>query len=120
MIDAIQAITGFDATNNYPAAFASRYTAGDFNGTHNDINHFSAVAFVLNMTKYWLPCWGGNLVILDEDFDNIIEAYTPKFNTMIIFDVPIPHAVLPVSIYSQSERLAVSGWYLNLKKEPKQ
>jgi Rps23 Pro-64 3,4-dihydroxylase Tpa1-like proline 4-hydroxylase len=113
MHNIIAMITGLKITPEKVSCFASRYTAGDYNGAHDDGNAPRVVAFVLNMTKYWLPHWGGNLTIFDDRYENIIDIFMPKFNSFSLFNVPLPHAVLPVSIFCQSERLAVSGWYHN-------
>jgi SM-20-related protein len=112
---AINKITGMELAQKSVKCFASRYTAGNYLATHSDDGPPRMIAFVLNFTKHWLPHWGGNLVIFDGKVENIIETFTPRFNTMILFEVPIHHAVLPVSIYCPSERLALSGWYHNLK-----
>lgn len=115
MHDLISFITSNILTYDKLLCFASRYTAHDFLSLHTDspmnIEVPRKVAFVLNMTKHWLIHWGGNLVFLDNDEKKILDAYVPKFNNLILFNVPIKHAVLPVSVNCQSERFAVTGWY---------
>jgi Rps23 Pro-64 3,4-dihydroxylase Tpa1-like proline 4-hydroxylase len=116
--DFISSLTGQSLTYDSCQCFASKYVAGDFNGSHSDADYSGnsprKVAYVFNMTKNWLVHWGGNLIILDHNFENVIEDYTPKFNSLIVFDVPLAHAVLPVSTYCQSERYALTGWYYDL------
>lgn len=111
MHDFITKITGHELSYNKVTCFASKYTAGDFNGSHNDGNLPRKVAFVLNMTKEWLPHWGGNLAIFDDSFTEIKRVFMPRFNNLVLFDVPLSHAVLPVSIFCQSERYALTGWF---------
>lgn len=107
----ISKLNGKTLTPGRAICFASKYTAGDYNALHNDGSLPRVSAFVLNMTKNWLVHWGGNLVILDEKARDIVETVMPRFNSLIVFDVPLPHAVLPVSIFAQAPRLAVTGWF---------
>jgi Rps23 Pro-64 3,4-dihydroxylase Tpa1-like proline 4-hydroxylase len=109
----ITLITGYKLTYDSSYCFASRYTADDFMGAHSDGGLPRKVGYILNMTKHWLVHWGGDLVILDNTYKNVIEDYTPSFNNLILFDVPLPHAVLPVSIYCQSDRYALTGWFFD-------
>lgn len=109
--DFMMYITGKSLSYDNFICFASRYSAGDYNGSHNDGSFPRSIAFVLNMTKDWLIHWGGNLVVMDENFENVIEDFTPRFNNLVLFDVPLPHAVLPVSAFCPSDRYALSGWY---------
>lgn len=117
MHDLIGFITGNTLSYNDLVCFASRYTADDYLAPHNDSTHDRVsprrVAFVINLTKDWLLHWGGNLVILEEDKDKAIETFIPLFNNMILFNVPVRHAIFPVSCYCQSERFAITGWYQN-------
>jgi Rps23 Pro-64 3,4-dihydroxylase Tpa1-like proline 4-hydroxylase len=117
MHDLITFITGNPLSKNDILCFASRFTEDDFLASHNDSTHDMSsprrVAFVLNMTKDWLIHWGGNLLILDDNEDKVIEAFLPLFNNLILFNVPLRHAVLPISCYCQSERFAITGWYQN-------
>lgn len=119
----ISTITGNPLSSEKALCFASRYTADDFLALHDDGSNNNSsprrVAFVLNMTKDWLLHWGGNLVILNEEYDQIIEAHIPKFNSLVLFDVPLKHAVLPVSCFCQSERFAITGWYQNFYQDDK-
>jgi Rps23 Pro-64 3,4-dihydroxylase Tpa1-like proline 4-hydroxylase len=112
----ISFITSHKLTYRALGAFVSRYKAGSYNGLHDDGHGIRRVAFVLNFTKYWVAHWGGNMVIMDNKYENIKQTYTPQFNSLILFDVPLPHAVLPVSVYCPGERLAITGWYNFLGK----
>jgi len=117
MHDLISFITKNPLSYYSVTLFASRFMPCDYISLHSDSSYDGTstrrVAFVLNMTKNWLVHWGGNLVVLDDSFENIIDDYMPRFNSLILFDVPLPHAVLPVSVYAQSERFAITGWYNN-------
>jgi hypothetical protein len=113
--DFITMMTGHKVSYDSIICFASRFSAGDYQGAHSDGGHPRKVAFILNMTKDWLPHWGGNLVMMDENYEKVIEDFMPRFNSIVFFDVPIAHAVLPVSLYCQSDRYALTGWYLDLE-----
>lgn len=117
MHDLISFITGNPLSYNDILCFASRYTSDDYLAPHtdstNDRSSSRRVAFAINFTKEWLLHWGGNLVILEDDKDKVIDAFIPLFNNIILFNVPLRHAVFPVSCYCQSERLSITGWYQN-------
>jgi Rps23 Pro-64 3,4-dihydroxylase Tpa1-like proline 4-hydroxylase len=106
----ISTLTGFKLGESNLVSFASKYTRGDFHAPIIEENQ-RILYFILYMTKNWLINWGGNLVILDSNCSKVLENYTPEFNQMIIFDSISPHAVLPVSMYSQEKRYAIEGWY---------
>lgn len=109
----IAAVTGRPLYSEKAVIFASKYRPGDFNSTHFDgPTPPRQVAFVLNLTRDWLVHWGGNLVVLERDLASIAHAYAPRFNSLVLFQVPLPHAVLPISQHARVPRLAVSGWFL--------
>jgi len=108
----ISKATGLEITKNAGEFFASCYRPGDFCSLHDDFGNGRQVTFVLNLTKDWVVHWGGCLVFLNNSADQITHTVTPEFNSLSLFRVPLPHAVLPVSNYSQQPRYAVSGWFL--------
>lgn len=120
MHDLMRYITGINITDNDMLAFASRYKSDDFIALHNDgsdqANFPRKIAFVLSMTKNWLVNWGGALMFVNEQENEVLETLMPSFNTLTIFTVPLKHVVLPVSEYCQSERLSITGWYQNINK----
>lgn len=107
----LSALTGHNLDASSAECFASRYGPGDYNGTHDDNTSGRTVAFVLSLTRQWFLHWGGQTAILDADFERIESVVEPAFNRLFVFDVPLPHAVLPVSPYCQGPRLALTGWF---------
>ncbi len=91
--------------------FAAKYSSMDFNTVHTDYMPNRQVTYVYYLTKNWMVHWGGNLVILDKNAQKILEAYSPTFNSVVIFDVPLHHAVLPISSYCNQTRYTLSGWF---------
>lgn len=91
--------------------FASRYSRGSFLSPHHDSGN-GRVAFVLNLSRSWLPQWGGLLTFLNDDWRTIRRVCTPEFNTMCLFALPtnrpVPHLVTQVVA---DHRLAFTGWY---------
>lgn len=104
-----------DVTGNKPQSysqlFLSQYVKNCFLAPHSDINR-GKFAFVLNLTKDWKPQYGGVLHFLDDKRENIVDSYVPKFNSLIIFEVPktgIPHFVSHV-VHEKKKRFAITGW----------
>jgi Rps23 Pro-64 3,4-dihydroxylase Tpa1-like proline 4-hydroxylase len=110
-------MTGLEITT-LKTMFLSRYRAGHFLSPHSDKGN-GKIAFVINLTKNWLPQYGGNLHFLSEDRTKIIETWTPAFNNMVIFHVPpehekdvgMPHFVGHVNPQIKFSRYAITGWY---------
>ena len=51
---------------------------------------------------------------LDDNRENIIDSYVPKFNSLVIFEVPkegIPHFVSHV-VHENKKRFAITGWLI--------
>ncbi len=110
-------ITGLQITQ-LRTMFLSRYRSGHFLSPHSDKGN-GKIAFVINLSKNWLPQYGGNLHFLSEDRQTIIETWTPAFNNMVIFYVPpeheadcgMPHFVGHVNPNVRFSRYAITGWY---------
>jgi Rps23 Pro-64 3,4-dihydroxylase Tpa1-like proline 4-hydroxylase len=117
MKDLLSKITGLEITQ-LSTMFLSRYRSGHFLSPHSDKGN-GKIAFVINLTKNWLPQYGGNLHFLSEDRTKIIETWTPAFNNMVIFNVPpeeekdcgMPHFVGHVAPNVKYSRYAITGWY---------
>ncbi len=109
-------LTSFKLHQDKLISVATKYTGGDYHATHSDDGR---LAFNLFMTRNWLINWGGNLVILDESCSKVLENYTPYYNQLLLFEAPLPHAVLPVSMYSQEERYTITGWYNKITSSDK-
>ncbi len=110
-------ITGLDITN-LNTMFLSKYKAGNFLSPHSDKGN-GKIAFVINLSKNWLPHYGGNLHFLSEDRKTIVETWTPAFNNLVVFYVPpdeecnigLPHFVSHVNPGIKLNRYAITGWY---------
>jgi len=91
---------------------ATCYQAGHFLTKHNDIGSNDVprlVAYVIQMTKSWLPDWGGKTEFFDDN-GNVIESVVPEFNTITMFKVPQPHSVTFVPPFCPGRRVAMTGW----------
>ncbi len=110
-------LTGLEITN-LNTMFLSKYKSGHFLSPHSDKGN-GKIAFVINLTKNWMPQYGGNLHFLSEDRKSIVETWTPAFNNMVIFYVPpdlqenigLPHFVGHVNPGLKISRYAITGWY---------
>jgi Rps23 Pro-64 3,4-dihydroxylase Tpa1-like proline 4-hydroxylase len=89
---------------------ASRYAPGDFLTQHDDdTKDDRRAAFVLYLSPQWLADWGGLLQFIDRD-GHVAEAFTPMFNALALFKVPMQHSVSMVTPLALGPRLAISGW----------
>jgi Rps23 Pro-64 3,4-dihydroxylase Tpa1-like proline 4-hydroxylase len=111
-VDLIYKMTGIHVTQ-LNQMFLSRYKSGHFLAPHSDVNN-GKIAFVINFSAGWKPQYGGVLHFLSEDRRDIIDSYVPKFNSMMIFEVPekgIPHFVSHIAPNVRHTRYALTGWY---------
>ena len=112
-IDVLNEITGLELST-LTTLFLSKYTSGNFLSPHSDKGNGS-LAFVINLTKYWKPQYGGILHFMDEYRKEIINSYVPTFNTFLIFYIPkengIPHFISHVSPNVKVSRYAITGWF---------
>jgi len=108
----LRELTGYDKPLNVDS-HATCFQAGHFLTNHNDLvtrDDPRVFAYVVNMTKDWRPDWGAKTEFFD-DKGNVIEAFTPMFNTITIFRVPQPHSVTFVPPFCPARRVAMSGWF---------
>ena len=112
-IEYLNKITGLTLTT-LKTLFLSKYKAGNFLSPHSDHGN-GRLAFVINLTKFWKPQYGGNLHFLNEDRTEIIDTYVPGFNNLMLFDVPentgIPHYVSHIVPNVKYSRFAITGWF---------
>ena len=94
-------------------AHATLYTAGSFLKIHEDVTPVQdrRYAYVLGLTRGWRADMGGLLHFLD-DQGNVVETVVPRYNSLTIFRVPMPHLVSMVAPWVPEPRLAVTGWLL--------
>lgn len=92
------------------SAQATRYRAGHFLTTHNDSqsDELRYAAYVINLSKNWLPDWGGLLQFIQSG--QVTNTITPAFNTISLFKTPRDHCVSPVGEFVTAERLSITGW----------
>lgn len=108
----ISGLTGHALNLSRVVAFASRYRKNSFCSVHTDgTDPARKVGFVFNLTKNWKVHYGGNFVLVDDKHKEITHSVSPIFNSLLVFDVPVPHAVMPVSKYCKNFRHAFSGWF---------
>lgn len=100
--------------SGFNTMFASKYSQGCFLSPHHD-DSLGSVGFVLQLTKNWLPQWGGVLHFLDDTMRVIEYSEVPTFNTLTLFHIPEGkgkwHYVSHVNPGVTSNRIAYSGWY---------
>ena len=114
-LDLVRSISGI-ADIDFADSFAARYDPGDFLSEHDDLRPTRKVAYVAGLTQDWDRNWGGELVFLDAD-GQAAETLVPDFNTLILFNVPIQHAVVKVAATAAEPRLTVTGWFRDLKEK---
>jgi len=112
-IHTLNQITNMDL-KELTTLFMSKYTSGNFLSPHSDRGN-GRLAFVINLTKYWKPQYGGNLHFLNDERTEITETYVPQFNNLLLFYVPenrgIPHYVSHVVSNIKISRYAITGWF---------
>jgi Rps23 Pro-64 3,4-dihydroxylase Tpa1-like proline 4-hydroxylase len=112
-INKLNEITNLGLTH-LTTMFLSKYSSGSFLSPHSDKGN-GRLAFVINLTKFWKPQYGGNLHFLNDDRTEIIDTFVPEFNNLIFFHVPeengIPHYVSHVGSNVKLSRYAITGWF---------
>tara|TARA_B100000575_G_scaffold252443_1_gene220426 strand:+ start:3118 stop:3810 length:693 start_codon:yes stop_codon:yes gene_type:complete len=111
-LDYIKTISGFDDIK-LGTFFFTRYKGGDFLYPHTDSPN-GKIAVVLHITKNWKPWYGGNLLILDKNWENIRKTFTPKYNSMIIMNIEgsiNPHLVSFIPEEVKEFRYSMVCWF---------
>jgi SM-20-related protein len=93
-------------------AQATRYRQGDLLTLHSDRDTASrrVAAWVFNLSREWRPEWGG--LLLFHEGGRIVEGFSPLFNSLSLFRVPMDHSVTQVTDFAPRDRMAISGWFL--------
>jgi Rps23 Pro-64 3,4-dihydroxylase Tpa1-like proline 4-hydroxylase len=95
--------------------FASKYEEGCFLSPHHDLKN-GDIGFVLQLTKGWLPQWGGLLHFMTDDRSKVTTTEIPTFNTLTLFHLPDQsgkwHYVSHVNPGVKSSRIAYTGWFV--------
>lgn len=109
-LNVIRQVTGISNIIKADAQ-ATRYISGHFLKKHNDeaVGKHRLIAYVLNLTKEWQADWGGLLQFTD-DTGMVTETFSPVFNSLTLFQVPMWHYVSYVSPFATGRRYAITGW----------
>lgn len=93
-------------------AQASHYNRGHFLTRHVDDGEKKErrAAYTIGFSRRWEPDWGGLLMFFDKNLD-VSSGYTPRFNTLTVFDGLRVHSVSPVSSFAPAPRLSIAGWF---------
>lgn len=94
------------------SAMAVRYRQGHFLRLHDDKAHDEdrAFAYVINLGRDWMADWGGLLQFLDAQ-QNVVESFTPHWNSLSLFRVPQLHQVSQVAPWARDHRYSITGWF---------
>jgi len=121
LLDICKDITNNNELGQVPLKpFYSRYSSGNFLSCHTDTANSTQsqekrrLAVVLHMTKNWQPWYGGNLVIMNKESNEIKKVQTPKFNSLCLMKVEeegMPHYVDQIFDSLSNKRYAISMWY---------
>lgn len=105
-------ITGDDAIQMV-SAIGARYRSGHFLRLHNDKqdDEQRTHAYVINLSRDWLADWGGLLEFVDPSGKQVLQTFTPHWNSLSLFKVPQLHQVTPVNPWARSPRLSITGWF---------
>lgn len=103
---------------------ATLYQGGHFLTTHDDSDYQRVVgdmssrryAVVFGFTKNWSADWGGQTSFLDTPNAVQSVSWSPGFNVMTIFKVPVLHRVNYVTPFASRGRYSVTGW---LRDDPR-
>jgi len=91
-------------------AMATLYEPGNFLKNHDDLQYFEnedrKCACVLQLSKDWVPDWGGNLIFTSGSEHEF--GITPTFNQFAIFKVPHDHHVSYVAPYATKPRYTIT------------
>jgi len=111
-LDFARHLTG-DPAIRMVSAIAVRYRHGHFLRSHNDSvgSEDRAFAYVMNLSRDWLPDWGGLLQFLDPAERRVVDTFTPSWNSLSLFRVPQPHVVSLVAPWAASPRYSITGWF---------
>ena len=106
-----QKLTG-DPAIRMVSAIAARYRPGHFLKMHNDKSgeEDRAFAYVINLSHDWQADWGGLLQFPDEGQD-VVETFTPHWNSLSLFRVPQMHQVSLLAPWAKENRYSITGWF---------
>lgn len=105
-------ITGDEAIQMV-SAIGVRYRTGHFLRLHNDKqdDEQRTHAYVINLSRDWLADWGGLLEFVDPSGKQVLQSFTPHWNSLSLFKVPQLHQVTPVNPWARTPRYSITGWF---------
>ena len=108
LVNVTQTGTAFGVTELDPDG----YRPGQFLRMHDDKSHDEdrAFAYVINLGRNWEADWGGLLQFVD-DRQNVVETFTPHWNSLSLFRVPQAHQVSQVAPWAGDHRYSITGWF---------
>jgi len=112
LLDLVRTVSGIPSLAKADAQ-ATWFRPGNFLTQHDDRGEAAEqrrVAYVLNLTRRWRADWGGLLQFHGPDGD-VAEAWLPRFNSLVLFRVPVLHSVSQVATFAGQPRFAVTGWF---------
>lgn len=111
MLSFVSDVTGADDLKSADGQY-TRYSPGQFLTRHQDDTKRQQrrLAYVMAFSKDWHPDWGGLLQFFERD-GTPRDAWTPKFNSMSLFDVRHVHSVTYVTPFAKQPRLSLTGWF---------
>jgi Rps23 Pro-64 3,4-dihydroxylase Tpa1-like proline 4-hydroxylase len=111
IIEHVRQVTG-NGNINKAMAQAMRLMPGHFITRHVDVlpEEQRLISFSLDFNINWHSDWGGLTVFFEKD-GTTREAWTPKFNTLDLFDVKFINSTTYVTPYSPMPRLSINGWF---------
>jgi SM-20-related protein len=109
MLELMQRVTG-RAGIVFADAQATAYHTGDFLTGHDDdvAGKDRELAYVFGLTPHWRTDWGGLLLFHGDDGE--VCGFTPSFNRLNIFALPMMHSVSIVAPFAGAVRYSVTGW----------
>ncbi|XP_012270261.1 prolyl 3-hydroxylase OGFOD1 [Orussus abietinus] len=94
---------------------SSKYIDGDYLLCHDDNMGDRRIAYVLYLTKNWLPKDGGALELFNKDKDgspkNVVYSLLPEYNSLVFFEVTENSYHQVAEVTSDKTRLSVNGWF---------
>ena len=86
----------------------------DFNPLDNQLQN-DDLDTVLQMSKNWLPEYGGLLHFMDDDRTVVERIEVPEYNSLTLFYLPKDkgkwHFVSPIAPGTPELRLTYTGWF---------
>lgn len=111
MLAFVSEVSGRDDLKSADAQY-TLYTPGHYLTRHRDVvaSHDRRVAYVFGFSQNWHPDWGGLLQFYRDD-GTPRDAWTPTFNSLVLFDIRHVHAVTYVTPFALGPRLSLTGWF---------